>query len=423
VCGRPTPSRGPTHSASRRGGEVSPGRPIRYVRSHPTAGQATLEYLAAIALLAAVFVVAAPAVGAPDIGRKVVAAVKHGICIAGGDICTSGDARRAGLAPCPLKSDTTGAEGSVTAFSVELGGKWTLTATPQSDGTVAVVRSAAASTGVTGGPSAGANLGPVVFEAGGDGALRARVVVARGWTFRDAAAAKRFLQHSVRHAFDDERFPWAWQSGEYASEVSGSAKVAAGVEGVAGGDLVGVSVSGQGAIGLRKSREGTSTTYTRIALAGPDVTVPFAPSVGRGRNDWIAEFTRDASGPRELVFRTAVQGDLGDQLTETVARLDLRDPANLEVARPLLDSPQPWSAVGGAGKQAVMDRIATHGVVERTVSAVDDDSSGASAGIKALLKFSVSGKRVKIHKRLVQATARLGTALDRRRLDCIPAAR
>jgi hypothetical protein len=165
------------------------------VRSHPTAGQATLEYIAAVALLVAVFLVAAPAVGAPDIGRKVVDAVRHGICIAGGDICTTGDARRAGLAPCPLKSDTTGAEGSLTAFSVEVGGKWTLTVTPQSDGTVAVVRSAGASAGVTGGPSAGANLGPVRFEAGADGALRARVQVARGWTFRDAAAAQRFLEH------------------------------------------------------------------------------------------------------------------------------------------------------------------------------------------------------------------------------------
>ena len=41
------------------------------VRSHPTAGQAPLEYIAAVALLAALFLVAAPAVGAPDLGRAV----------------------------------------------------------------------------------------------------------------------------------------------------------------------------------------------------------------------------------------------------------------------------------------------------------------------------------------------------------------
>lgn len=390
------------------------------MRSHPPAGQATLEYIAAIALVAALLLVAAPAVGAPDVGRKVVEAVEHGICIVGGDICNSGDARRAGVAPCPLKSETSGAEGAMTAFSVELGGKWTLVVTPQSDGTVAVVRSAGASAGIAGGPSAGASLGPVKFEAGADGALRARVQVARGWTFPNLRAAERFLERSVRNAFDDDHYPWTWQSGEYGAEAAGTANVAAGVEGVVGGDLVGVSVSGQDAIGMRRSRDGSTTTYTRISLAGPDVTVPFAPTVGRGRNEWIAEFTRDAGGPRELVFRTAVPGDMGNKVTETVARLDLRDPANLAAARPLLDSSEPWSAAGGAGKQAVMDRIATHGVVERLVSTVDDDSRGASASLKALFRFSLSGKQVRIHRTLVEATAQRG-AVTGARLDCLPA--
>ena len=151
------------------------------------------------------------------------------------------------------------------------------------------------------------------------------------------------------------------------------------------------------------------------------MTVPFAPSKGRGRSEWIAEYTRDASGPRELVLRTAAPSDAGKELTETAARLDLRDPANLAVARPLLDSQEPWSAVGGAGKQAVMDRIATHGVVERTVSAVDDRSWGASAAVKAGLRFSLSGKRVKVLKRTVEASVQRG-ALKGARLDCVPAA-
>ena len=107
--------------SSRQGGEFSRAPPMRGVRSHPTAGQATLEYIAAVALVAALLLVAAPAVGAPDIARAVADAIKHGLCVAGGDVCSTGDARRAGLPPCPLKSDFTGAEGSVKAFSVELG--------------------------------------------------------------------------------------------------------------------------------------------------------------------------------------------------------------------------------------------------------------------------------------------------------------
>ena len=93
-----------------------------------------------------------------------------------------------------------------------------------------------------GGPSAGGNIGPVKFEAGADGAVRGRVQAARGWTFPDRATAKRFLEHSVKNAFDDERWPWTWQSGELAREVSAQADISAGAEDVAGGDIVAVSV-------------------------------------------------------------------------------------------------------------------------------------------------------------------------------------
>ena len=393
------------------------------MRSRPTAGQASLEYIAAVALLAAVLLVAAPAVGAPDIGRSVVAAVKHGICLAGGDICTKGDAARAGLAPCPLRSDTTGGEGSVTAFSVEIGGKWLLTVTPQSDGTVAVVRTAGGSAGVTGGLGPEFTFGPVKGSAGAAAAARVRVQAARGWTFPDAAAAKRFLEHSVRNGFDGDRYPWSWQSTEKAEEFSG----AAGAMGAGNGyrdqlDAVSVAVSLQSAIGSRETRDGLHTTYTRIALDGPELTIPFLPSFGRGRDEWIAEYTRGPDGPREIAFRRVVPSAAGTKVTETFARLDLRDPSNLAIALPLFESHERWSAVGGAGKQAVLDRIATHGVVDRTVTSVQDASRGASFAVSGGWKFGLGGKKVAVHRRLVEATVQRG-ALSGARLDCLAASR
>ena len=51
------------------------------VSDRPTAGQASLEYVAALALIAAVFVLAAPAVGAPDIPALVVAKMRLALCI------------------------------------------------------------------------------------------------------------------------------------------------------------------------------------------------------------------------------------------------------------------------------------------------------------------------------------------------------
>ena len=46
----------------------------------------------------------------------------------------------------------------------------------------------------------------------------------------------------------------------------------------------------------------------------------------------------------------------------------------------------PRSFPFGAARQALLDRIATHGVVERLVSDVDDDSRGASIDFKAGLE-------------------------------------
>ena len=69
----------------------------------PTAGQASIEYVAALALLAALFVVAAPAVGAPDIPRLVVAKLRLGICLVANDVCSAQAAKDAGLAPCPMR--------------------------------------------------------------------------------------------------------------------------------------------------------------------------------------------------------------------------------------------------------------------------------------------------------------------------------
>ncbi len=309
----------------------------------------------------------------------------------------------------------------MTAFSVEIGGRWLLTVTPQSDGTVAVVRTAGGSAGVTGGLGPEFAIGPVKGSAGAGAAARVRVQAARGWTFPDAAGAKRFLEHAVRNGFDGDRFPWSWQSTEKAEELSG----AAGAMGAANGyrdhlDAISAAVSLQSAIGSRTTSDGLHTTYTRLALDGPELTIPLVPSIGRGRDEWIAEYTRGPDGPREIAFRRVAPSAAGTKVTETVARLDLRDPENLAIALPLLESHERWSAVGGAGKQAVLNRIATHGVVERTVTSIQDDSRGASFAVSGGWKFGLGGKRVAVHRRLVEATVQRG-ASSGARLDCVAA--
>jgi hypothetical protein len=392
------------------------------VRSHPTAGQATLEYIAAVALVAALLLVAAPAVGAPDIGRSLAGALRHGICLVGGDICTTGDARRAGLPPCPLRSDLTGAEGWVTAFSVELGGKWTLTVTPRSDGTVAVTRIAGGGAGFAGGEGADGSLGPVKFVGRGEGALRARVLAARGWVFRDAATARRFLEDATKNSFDDDRRPPAWTSVEVGGEASGSGGASVGDSGAdSSGQVIGGAVTAGTAIGWRRFLDGSKTEYSRFNVDGSELQVAFIPSLWEaGRTEWVSEYTRGPHGePREIVLRTAISRS-ANRVSETVAHLDLTDPANHAIARPFLGTPMPRSFPFGAARQALLDRIATHGTVERLTSDVDDDSRGAAFEVEAGIKFGFGGKRVSVHRTLVEATVRRG-GLTGKRLDCVPA--
>jgi hypothetical protein len=390
------------------------------VRSHPTAGQATLEYIAAVALVAALLLVAAPAVGAPSIARAVADAMSHALCVVGGDICDAADARRAGLPPCPLRSDTTGAEGSVTAFSIELGGRWTLQVTPRSDGSVAVTRLAGVSGGVVAGAGGGLEAGPLRAELQGEGAVRLRVQGARGWVLPDAATAKRFLEHAVKNSAGDG-WPASWWSAESAAEATVTGSVVAGADADQHGEAVSVSAGGSTVLGRRFFRDGSTTAYWRWAAEGPELNLPFVPSPkGLGKAEWVAEYTSGPHGePRELILRTATE-DTHNTLTETVAHLDLSDPVNYAYVDPAVDSNGiPHAGPLGSIRALIMRRMATHGTIERYVSAVSDGSRGASLDFKAGLKFGLGGKHVKVTKTLTQATVQRG-ALVGSRLDCLP---
>ncbi len=390
------------------------------MRSRPTAGQASAEYVAALALVAAALALASPAVGAPNVAGIVAHKLRLGICLVAADVCSDDAARAAGLAPCPLRSDTTGWDGYVTVFSAEVGGKWTLTVTRRSDGSVSVVRTAGAHKGGSVGIGVSAGAGPIVFDVGASGSARRRIQAARAWEFPDQATADRFLKHSLRNAIDEDRWPAAWHSVEKGDEVAAMVGAAGRAEGYRDrGDLLGFAGSWQDADGARRTRDGDITLYSRTALDGPEASVPLLPSLGRGRDEWMVEYTFGRDGPRELVFRRARPEAHGDRVVETVARLDLRDPANLEAARPLLSQGLPWPPGTGPRKRAVLDRIASHGVVEHAVYALDDASTGVSGSVRGGLKFGAGGRKIEVHKRLVEAGARTGGSSERERFDCV----
>ena len=118
------------------------------------------------------------------------------------------------------------------------------------------------------------------------------------------------------------------------------------------------------------------TLYGRAAFEGGDVSLPLMPSTGPGRDDWLVEYTFGRDGARELAFRHGDMSDGGKRLTETVLRLDLRDPANRAAAQPLLGLDWPWPRSAKERVAAVLARIKTDGTVETSVSEVADDTAG-----------------------------------------------
>ena len=386
-------------------------------RRQPAAGQAAAEYVALLLVLVAVLAAAGPAAGAAGIPRGVVHGVRLGLCIVTGDVCTAREARAAGLPPCPMSSRVDGAEVGVTLFSIDLGTRGSVTMTARSDGTVQASWSAGIYRGVSGGWGIEASAGPLRVSGGAFAGAGLRLSQGRGWTFPSAEQARRFAA-GLPGSLTSSRWPADWNSVDAGPE--GYAMVGAAVgRGNAALSGIGVAATGSLGLGARISRDHLVTLYLRASLYGPDVLAPVIQTPGRGPTNYVAEFTFGRDGPRSLLLRRAVPSRNNSRLTETVATLDLTDPANWAVAAPViarLRSP--------AGKladlRAVLDRIRVAGTVQRYVSTVNDSSSGVSVGFGDGLKFAVSGYRTKIRRRLVDARAWTAGSAARARADCLP---
>jgi hypothetical protein len=368
------------------------------VRPSPTAGQASLEYIAVISLVAALLLLAAPAVGAPSLANTVARGIRIGLCVVVDDICTREDAAAAGLPPCQLSSKTRGYEETVTIFSIDIGSKDELTGYRESDGSISLTWTGGVSLGLSG----GLGLGVPFFDAG----AHAKLAVARGWRFPDEATARRFIAGMPKSALDQKRWPAAWHTVEGGRDAEAAVTAA-----LPWADLASIGVTAEDALGARISRGGAVTLYYRPSFDGPEATLPFIPSTGRGKASLMAEYTLDDDAPRELTLRQIVPSDHGNRLTEIVAHLDLRDPAN----RALL----PWTRLG-SDPRGVVDDVVRHGTVEHNVYSLNDTTRSVSGEFAWGIKVGVSGKLVNIERALVDATARTpGSDRERSRFDCL----
>jgi hypothetical protein len=387
---------------------------------HPAAGQASLEYVGLVALVATAFAVALPVAGLAGVPAHVAGVVRTGVCIVGGDVCRAADAAAAGLAPCTLSDRRRGGGLAITILSVKVGGEHQWLVAQRSDGSVAVTKVAGDALGASGG--LGYELGPL--KAGVEGEVGVSVAAGVGWEFPDAAAARRFLAEARSGLSPTvDRWPAAWRSGEAGLATSGWAGlgvVARGEDGTAlGGPAAGIEVSAESALGARIAH-GSTTLYLRAQTGRARTSGVLDGLVGAApAGPVVAEYTRDRSGPRELAFRVTARGARAHQVVETVARLDLRVPANREVAARLLRHRAPWPpAVAGDLRAAIGQAVRT-GVVERSVFAVQDASRSLEVAGRIGAEIGVEAGYAKVDRRLVEASAWTAGSPERAREDCI----
>lgn len=385
---------------------------------HPAAGQGSLEYVGLLSVVVAVLAVAAPVAGVSGVGPEVARAVRTGVCIVAGDVCRPSDAAAAGLAPCTLSDRRRGGGAAVTVMSIRLGGSHDWTVARRSDGSVLVTREDGDEAGVSGG--LGLEAGPL--RLGVDGTLGLTVAAGTAWELPDAATAARFLSEVGRGAaFDSRRWPPAWRSGDAGLAASGWAGLGVDLgddDGVSG-SLAGAEVTAEGALGARIGR-GVTTLYLRAERQGPQLEDALGHAVGpQGGGPVVAEYTRDRGGPRELAFRATAPGTRANEVVETVARLDLREPANRAVAARLLRRRAPWPPSVLEDLRAVIRHTVAAGTVERSVYAVSDRSGDVELAGRLGLELGAELQRTKVDRRLVSATAWTAGSRARAREDCL----
>jgi hypothetical protein len=374
------------------------------VRPHDATGQATTEYTAILALVAAALVGAGAAIGVGEVGQAVAHTVRTGICIVGGDICRASDAAAAGLEPCTVRERSDGGGATLSLAWLRLGESNGLTVAARSDGSVLVTKARERKAGA--GAGIGVEASPLGIEFGIEGAIDATLATGAAWEFPDAASAAAFLAGRTHP-------PPTWRFGDAGEVLSAGAGARLG-----GVTLTGVEAAATAAAGARVGGDAT-TLYVRAELGSgihgwPPGTRVSGPSTG----DMIVEVTLGRNGPRELAFRRLGRAGAG-RVVDTVARLDLSDPANRAAAAGLLAHRLPWPGAVAAELRQLLRLAVQRGTVEQAMYDLRDDSTSFELAARFGGELGLEADHVHVERRLVAASVWIAGSQERVREDCV----
>jgi hypothetical protein len=429
--------------------------------SRSSSGQATIEYVGLLALLAALLAAAlgVAVVGAPGVVNAVVGQVRHALCLVGGGECLRLEPRA-----CVLRSDTARDGIAVSIGVVRLDHEHVVVREVHSDGTEVLTR--LRQIGVGGGASsptsAEVRFGATRVGLGGDLSWQVLGFGGRGrvWHAASKEEADRIVAALEGDGADPEPHEVFVEGGLAASghldsvlgvtgSSSSSSSSSAGRS--SAGDGAGREPSGEGrrsgrvlvpdagagvqaelALGWRDDRRTGERTYVlrldqraRLVLESAIGTVRGAQAAGG-----LAEVVVGRDGrPRELLVRGTVMlegaasspaldavglgGLRGARRVELTSRVDLRDPAVRASFSSWWADPLDRRAQEGL-RRALADRA--HVEARAYATSTDEDRHGA--GARWVVEVGGEVREGEERERLVGAVDRPPGGLWEPRLDC-----
>jgi hypothetical protein len=393
-------------------------------------GQASLEYVGVVALVAVVLALAAALTAPPDLARSVGTQIRRALCIVAGGDCLEPGGPRA----CVVRSLERRRDARADVLFLRLSDGRVVLREVRSDGTVQVTvtqGAGAAAAAVLGGRAAAGDRGAELTAEGGAGV---RAAFARTFVRPDEASADRLITELADA--DPPVGGVAAELARLAREEPGDGPVpdrrryslGGEVSGEAALGVLGLEASADALSGLTASvavdtRTGEREVGLRLASAvTARLTAPLAEA-GLGLSaDASATLTFDRAGrPLRLVLADvrAVRGDVqvgahrsqGGDRVESEVRLDLTDPAAArDVGLALRGQPLP---VARTARRLVRD-----GRIDVRVYATEREEEGWSAGVGVIASLGAEVVRATERSRLVLAAAREPGQGWARNLDC-----
>ena len=423
-------------------------------------GQATVEYVAVIALVALVLAVGAAVVTVTGVGDRLLYAMRQGLCAVGGVLCPPPPE------PCVLSRHAQRDTGSVVILAARVGEDQALIVERRSDGKVAVT--------VGGGGHGGAELGlgaGVDVDAGKDSvgagaevraAAIARVGGGRTWILPSEAAARKLIDALGQ----DQTIPLIDAPVEAIDELFGGGEhvrapdidwsdAGSGGDASANADVGPAGLDARGAISVAAGlkidhRTGRRIVFLRLDDSGSAALTAKVIGAGAGQNSiGTVAIAFDRHGkPVALTANASAQVEGTAQLPpglpltkkilallhghagagarlELDATLDLTAPANAEAAKRLIDALHHPEDPAGALRavSGLADRLVTGARLDARLYSVGLDSYGGGARVKVGAGLGANVDHRVEDSRLLGAWERPPDSVWHDRRDCTDAAR